>query len=126
MFKSILLGSAVAVTLSAAPAMATDFQALAHLQGPVPTPLDDAALAATEGGTVCISVHGSAADAQAPAAVCLVADLPGLAAFAVANGLPVVAAQFLQVSGLTTLTPPGGPDGGGGGPTPTPTPTPTP
>lgn len=112
MFKSILLGSAVAVTLSAAPAMAADFQALAHLQGPVPTPLNDATLAATEGGTVCISVHGSAADAQATGAVCLVADLPGLAAFAVANGLPVVAAQFLQVSGLTTLTPPGGPTGG--------------
>ena len=50
MFKSILLGSAVAVTLSAAPTMAADFQALAHLQGAAPTPLNDVALTATEGG----------------------------------------------------------------------------
>jgi hypothetical protein len=106
MFKSILLGSAVAVTLSAAPTMAADFQALAHLQGPAPTPLNDVALAATEGGAVCVSVHGSAAAVDVPGGVCLVADLPGLAAFAVTNELPVVAAQFLQVSGITTLTPP--------------------
>ena len=53
MIKTTLLGSALAVALSAAPAMAADFQALAHLQGAAPTPLTDVVLAATEGGVVC-------------------------------------------------------------------------
>ena len=53
MFKSILLGSALSVALLAAPVMAADFQALAHLQGAALTPLKDAALAAVEGGALC-------------------------------------------------------------------------
>ena len=54
MIKTTLLGSTLAVALSAGPAMAADFQARADLQGPAPTPLTDAAVTATEGerGTV--------------------------------------------------------------------------
>jgi hypothetical protein len=54
MFKSILLGSALGVALLAAPVMAADFKALAHLQGAALTPLKDAALAAVEGGALCM------------------------------------------------------------------------
>lgn len=52
MIKTTLLGSALAVALSAA-AMAGDFHALAGLQGAIPSPLQDEALAATEGGFFC-------------------------------------------------------------------------
>ena len=52
MNKSILLGGALAVALSA-PAMAADFHALKGLQGAAPAPLQDGVLAATEGGAVC-------------------------------------------------------------------------
>ncbi|MGH8651403.1 MAG: hypothetical protein ACREYE_04090 [Gammaproteobacteria bacterium] len=48
--KNTLLVSALAVALSTAPAMAADFHALAGLRGTAPTPLEDEALAATEGG----------------------------------------------------------------------------
>jgi len=49
MLKTTLLGSALAVALSPA-AMAGDFHALAGLQGAIPSPLQDEALVATEGG----------------------------------------------------------------------------
>jgi len=102
MNKSILLGSALAVALSA-PAMAADFHALKGLQGARLAPLQDGVLAATEGGSLCISAGGSAAQSGTPefASVCLVADLApatgGFAHFAVANSLDVAGAQFLQV-----------------------------
>jgi len=49
MNKSILLGSALAVVLSA-PAMAADFHALKGLQGASLAPLQDGVLAARKGG----------------------------------------------------------------------------
>lgn len=56
--KNTLLGGALAVALSTAPAMAADFHALAGLRGAPPTPLEDEALAATEGGMLCTATHG--------------------------------------------------------------------
>ncbi len=104
MIKTTLLGSALAVALSAAPAMAADFHALAGLQGATPAPLQDEVLAATEGGAVCtvaVGLISVTADSGTAGGVCLIAILVtptgGLAIFAVANALPVLAAQFLQV-----------------------------
>jgi hypothetical protein len=104
MIKTTLLGSALAVALSAAPAMAADFHALAGLQGTTPTPLHDEVLAATEGGAACTVAVGSisvTADSGTAGGVCLIAALltpaGGLAILVVANALPILAAQFLQV-----------------------------
>ena len=103
MIKTMLLGSALALALSAAPAMAADFHALAGLQGATPAPLHDKVLAATEGGAVCMmtGLINATADSGTAGGVCLIAILVtpagGLAIFAVANALPVLAAQFLQV-----------------------------
>lgn len=99
--KTTLLGCALGVALSA-PAMAADFHALAGLQGTSPAPLQDKALAATEGGLSCVSVNGSAVvDAGA---VCIASDVPTtlgvFSSFTVSNGLPVHTAQFLNASGL--------------------------
>jgi len=47
--KTTLLGSALAVALSATPVIAADFHALAAL-GATPAPLEDGVLASTEGG----------------------------------------------------------------------------
>jgi len=102
--KSTLLGSALAVALSA-PAMAGDFHALAGLQGTTPAPLQDEALAATEGGLFCQSAAGSFAGFDDPGGVCLVSDLPPFAAFAVSNFANVTAAVFLQVHGLVPAAP---------------------
>lgn len=102
--KNALSGCALAVALSAAPAMA-DFHALAGLQGTTPAPLPDEALAATEGGAVCTVTLGLlsvTADSGTGGGVCLVSILitptGGMAIFAVANEFPVLAAQFLQVT----------------------------
>jgi hypothetical protein len=104
MIKTTLLGSALAVALSAAPAMAADFHALAGLQGTTPAPLQDEVLAATEGGAACtvaVGLISVTADSGTAGGVCLISILVtpagGLAIFAVANALPVLAAQFLQV-----------------------------
>jgi hypothetical protein len=51
--KTTMLGSALAVALSAAPAIAADFHALKGLQGAAPAPLQEGVLAATEGGATC-------------------------------------------------------------------------
>jgi hypothetical protein len=53
---------------------------------------------------VCTSAGGSNAAAGNPGGFCLTADLTGdnLAAFSVANGLPVAGLQFLQVTFATT------------------------
>ena len=104
MSKTTLLGSALAVALSAAPAMAADFHALKGLQGASPAPLQDGVLAATEGGLFCTSSAGSAAGFADASGVCLVSDLNPFANFAVSNAAPVTAATFLQVHGLV---PPG-------------------
>jgi hypothetical protein len=103
--KSTLLGSAFAVALSAAPAMGADFHALSGLQGATGAPLSDEALAVAEGGARCevalasITVTASTGTAGG---VCLVGILTtptgALAVFAVANEIPVLAAQFLQVT----------------------------
>jgi len=104
MIKTTLLGSALAVALSAAPAIAADFHALAGLQGVGPAPLQDGVLAATEGGLFCSSVNGSFAGFAVATGVCLVSDLPtiagGFSSFAVSNELPVTGATFLQVTGF--------------------------
>ena len=104
MIKTTLFGSALAVALSASPAIAEDFHALAGLQGATPAPLQDGVLAATEGGLFCSSVNGSFAGFDVPSGVCLVSDLPtiagGFSSFAVSNELPVTGATFLQVTGF--------------------------
>jgi hypothetical protein len=104
MIKTTLFGSALAVALSAAPAIAADFHALAGLQGASPAPLQDGVLAATEGGLFCSSVNGSFAGFAVATGVCLVSDLPTIStqfsSFAVANELPVTGATFLQVTGF--------------------------
>jgi hypothetical protein len=104
MIKTTLLGSALAVALSAAPAMAADFHALAELQGATPAALQDEVLAATEGGAACTVTVGPTsvtADSGTAGGVCLISILitpaGGLAIFAVANELSVLAANFLQV-----------------------------
>lgn len=104
MIKTTLLDSALAVALSAAPAMAADFHALAGLQGATPAPLQDEVLAATEGGATCtvaVGLISVTADSGTAGGVCLISILVtpagGLAIFAVANALPVLAANFLQV-----------------------------
>ncbi len=102
--KTTLLGSALAVALSA-PAMAGDFHALAGLQGATPAPLQDGVLAATEGGATC-DFQTATTDG---AGVCLLSALPFAAFFSVANELPVTAANFLQVHGFTPGPLPGQP-----------------
>jgi hypothetical protein len=92
-------GSALAVALSAAPAMAADFHALKGLQGAAPAPLQDGVLAATEGGQTCTVIT---ADSLIGVALC--SALPPAAFFAVANALPVTAATFLQVHGFAEGT----------------------
>lgn len=113
MSKTTLLGSALVVALSAAPAMAADFHALKGLQGTAPAALQDGVLAATEGGLFCTSSAGSAAGFADASGVCLVSDLPPFAHFAVSNAAPVTAATFLQVHGL--VPPAAVPPAGGGG-----------
>lgn len=100
MNSSILLGSALAVALSA-PAMAADFHALKGLQGATPAPLQDGVLAAAEGGAVCALGTPFAADSQGAGGVCLVSFIGGSqgAFFSVTNAAPVSGANFLQVTG---------------------------
>lgn len=47
--KGALLGSVLAVTVSSAPALATDFNTPTGLQGTTPSPLQNAVLGAKEG-----------------------------------------------------------------------------
>jgi len=102
MIKSILLCSALVVVLSAGPAMAADFRALAGLHGLPPSPLHDEVLAATEGGAAC-SAHGSTAgavaDIQGAIGVCVITFSlpPPSATFVVANGLPLSHVTFIEV-----------------------------
>ena len=110
MIKTTLLGSALAIALLAGPAMAGDFHALKGLQGATPAPLQDGVLAATEGGSACITIGGGGvAGALAGglvdnAGVALCASLPSAAGtfanFGVFNAANVTAAQFLQVVGF--------------------------
>lgn len=53
MKTTTLLGFTLAVALLSARVMATDFHALAVLQGTTPIPLQDAELEGTEGGFTC-------------------------------------------------------------------------
>ncbi|MGH6634729.1 MAG: hypothetical protein ACRED0_00845 [Gammaproteobacteria bacterium] len=103
--KNTLLGGALAVALSAPPAMAADFYALAGLRGTTPAVLPDEVLAATEGGAICtvtVGIISVTADTGTAGGVCLVGILPtatgGFAILAVANAVPVLVAQFLQVT----------------------------
>src|SRR5918992_179497 len=90
MNKTTLLGSALAVALSAAPAMAGDFHALAALQGATPAPLQDGVLAATEGGqNFCSTAVGDTASTAVEGGVVLCSSLPPFAFFSVSNQLPV-------------------------------------
>jgi hypothetical protein len=69
MIKTTLLGSALAVALSAGPAIAADFHALKGLQGAAPAPLQDGVLATTEGGATC-SITADVGAVGAGAAYC--------------------------------------------------------
>lgn len=102
--KNTLLGSGLAVALSITPAIAADFHALAGLGGTTPTPLEDTALAATEGGTTCTATVGLisvTADSGLHGGVCIVGIVTNstgaLAIFAFANTFPSFAANFLQL-----------------------------
>jgi hypothetical protein len=101
--KTTLLGSALAVALSAAPAIAADFHALKGLQGATPAPLQDRVLATTEGGATACTV-GAVSTSVGTDGVCLISILPAAngstAAFAVTNDASVTAAVFLQVVGF--------------------------
>ena len=108
MIKTTLLGSALAVALSAGPAMAEDFHALKGLQGAAPAPLQDGVLATTEGGAECtfaLATNGGGSGGG----VCLLSALPFAAFFSVANALPVTAANYLQVHGFLPGPLPGSP-----------------
>ncbi|MGH8604705.1 MAG: hypothetical protein ACREXR_18550 [Gammaproteobacteria bacterium] len=103
--KNPLLGCALSVALSASPAMAADFHALAGLRGTTPAPLDDVVLAATEGGTVCTATVGLisvTADSGAAGGICLVGILTTpagvLSIVAFANAFPSSAVNFVQFS----------------------------
>lgn len=100
MIKSILLCSALVIVLSAGPAMAADFRALAGLHGLPPSPLHDEVLAATEGGAACSgSTAGAVAVVQGAIGDCVITFSlpPPSATFVVANGLPLSHATFIQV-----------------------------
>jgi hypothetical protein len=95
--KTTLLGSALAVALSAGSVIAAeDFHALAGLQA-TPAPLQDGVLATTEGGATCDATTVDSAGGVALCAFLTSGASGGAAAFTVANELPVTAAQFLQV-----------------------------
>jgi hypothetical protein len=99
MFKSILLGSALGVALLAAPVMAADFQALAHLQGAALTPLKDAALAAVEGGALCAGSTTVFVDSGGIPGMALCSITVGtvhIAAFSVTNQLPLTGVLFVS------------------------------
>jgi hypothetical protein len=103
MKKSTLLSSALAIVLTSSLAMAADgFQALSVIQA---APMQDAALASTEGGSICQATAAatSAVNGGAPGGgVSLCSSVgPGGdgAAFGVSNQLPVTAANYLQVIG---------------------------
>ena len=99
-----LLGSALAVALSATSAIAADFHALKGLQA-TPAPLNDGVLATTEGGAVCgVGISGFGADSGSPGGVCLLSFISHptgtLVGFSVTNAAPVTGANFLQVTGF--------------------------
>lgn len=98
MNKSILLGGALAVALSA-PAMAGDFHALAGLQGATPAPLQDGVLAATEGGATCNLTPTLGAVGLGAAYCSLVTGGVSLNASAVAVGVDIpLTANILNVT----------------------------
>jgi hypothetical protein len=102
MIKSTLIGSALAIILASSLTMAADdFHALTVLQA---TPMQDDALASTEGGSICSAPGATTAvNGGAPGGgVSLCSSVgPGGngAAHSVSNQLPVTAANFLQVIG---------------------------
>jgi hypothetical protein len=98
MFKSILLGSALGIALLAAPVMAADFQALAHLQGATLTPLKDAALAAVEGGALCAgsTTVFVASGIPGEASCSITVGTVHSAAFSVTNQLPLTGVLFVS------------------------------
>ncbi len=104
MKKTILTTTLLTVALSAGSIMAADdFHALTVLQAT--TPMQDDALASTEGGSICQATAAatSAVNGGAPGGgVSLCASLGPAgngAAFGVSNQLPVTAANYLQVIG---------------------------
>lgn len=58
MKTTMILGITLAAALLSARVMATDFHALAALQGTAPVPLQEAELAGTEGGSSCYKPIG--------------------------------------------------------------------
>jgi hypothetical protein len=102
MIKSTLLGGALAIILSSNFAMAADdFHALSVIQA---APMQDEALASTEGGSICSTPNATTAvNNGAPGGgVSLCSSLGSVAKGAfhsVSNQLPVTGANFLQVIG---------------------------
>jgi hypothetical protein len=98
MFITTLIGSALAIILSSSLTMAADdFHALTVLQAT--TPMQDEALATTEGGSIC-AVAGATTGVNGGVSLCSSIGPGGNgAAHAVSNQLPVTAANFLQVIG---------------------------
>ncbi|MGH8615574.1 MAG: hypothetical protein ACREYF_27040 [Gammaproteobacteria bacterium] len=102
--KNTLLGGALVVALSAIPARAADFHALAGLRGTTPTALEDEALAATEGGLLCTVSLGLitvSADSGAAGGSCVIGvatnSAGALAIFVFATTFPAFSANFLQL-----------------------------
>jgi hypothetical protein len=96
LIKTTLLGSALAVALSAGSAIAAeDFHALAGLQA-TPAPLQDGVLATTEGGATC-DFTSAISDGGVALCAALFPSSGGSAITTVINELPGTAAQFLQV-----------------------------
>lgn len=96
MNKSILLGSALAVALSA-PAMAADFHALEGLQGHTPEALPDMALATTEGGAICGITADFTADGGGAAYCAFSQTTGGVSVVTVGVDIPLTA-NILTVS----------------------------
>ena len=101
MIKTILLGSALVVTLSAAPVMADDFHALKGLQGAAPSCPPGRGVGRHGRGRGLRSA-GYIGGHSGDGGVCLTSNVVGAATSAnlgVANANAVTVATFLQVGG---------------------------
>jgi hypothetical protein len=97
--KAAKILSSALITMFMGTAMAGDgFQTLNVIQA---APMQDEALARAEGGVVCSTPGASASvnNGVSGGGVALCSSITPIAFFAVANQLPVTAANFLQVIG---------------------------
>jgi hypothetical protein len=96
MKKVTLLAGAMAVALSTS-VMAEDFRALGNIQA---APVQNAELAATEGGTVCDNTGTNTEGGGVSLCSFLLAGNGNVSIFTVSNEAPVTSAQFLSVVGF--------------------------